>query len=136
MTLTNLVGCAASGTQAGSMPNVPLDPAAEALVSLPEGTIIEIQISTGQTITGAYAGLSLGATALDVKVTREIENMAPEFIEEDHLYRIPLESISGLTQVDQAAKSKPNTGLIALGLIVIGFFTAAALGAFQLGDDY
>ena len=136
MTLTNLAGCAAHGMQAGNIPNVPLDPTAEALVSMPEGTIIEVQINSGKAITGSFAGLSLGATALDVRVDNDARYMAPEFVDEDHLYRIPLESITGLTQVNNAAKPKPNSGLIALGIIVFGLITAAALGATHLGDDY
>ncbi len=140
LTISNIAGCASSGQQAGStdydFTEFPLEPTAESLVRLPEGSEVQVELKTGEIITGAFLTLSAGATALDLRVNEGSKLLAPEFIEEDLLYRVPLDSIKTLATVDSEAESRPNGVLLGLGLIVVAFFTAAALGAFQLGDDY
>ncbi len=130
--ISNLAGCAASGTQAGKIADTPLQPTKEALVGLTEGTLVKVVVESGQSITGTFDGLSRGATSIDVRVNDAVADLAPEFVEEDHLYRIPLESITALSQVAAEEESKPSGLLIGLGIVLIGFFTAAALGAFNI----
>ena len=130
--ISSLAGCATSGTQAGKISDTPLQPTKEALVGLSEGTLIQVVVESGKSITGTYNGLSRGATSLDVRVSDDAVYLAPEFVEEDHLYRIPLESITALSQVAAEEESKPSGLLIGLGIVLIGFFTAAALGAFNI----
>ena len=138
MTLSSVGGCASSGQRAGSTAydpsEFPLEPTAESLVRLPEGSDVAVELVSGERVTGVFLKLSAGATALDLSVNEESDFLAPEFLEDDLLYRIPLDSIKTIAAVEIDSGSKSIGVLGVLGIVVIAFFTAAALGAFHIDD--
>ena len=132
-------GCASSGQQAGKSAydssEFPLEPTAESLVRLPEGSDVAVTLVSGEMLTGVFLKLSAGATALDLRVNEKGEFLAPEFLEDDLLYHIPLDSIQTIAAAGKDEDSRYFGPLAVLGIITMAFFTAAGLGAFHVGAN-
>ncbi len=139
MVFWNLAGCASSAQQFGSKVHsrsaIPGGATPEALVRIPEGSFLEIELKSGKVVWGQYVALVAGATAISLKVNAGYENLAPEFLEEDHLYKIPFDAMVHISLIQMEKKPEPNWTLIGVFLIVTAFVTAASLGAFEM-DGY